>query len=97
MMKGLPNGVNHEKKGNKRALPEERYNSRIQVKNLGVMAYTLAVTCLMTPSLTVFFSFFTWFSDAQPKEDVDEEIHDEVMILYYHHLFVKSNTMSCPI
>uniref|UniRef100_A0A1J3H5E0 NAP1-related protein 2 n=1 Tax=Noccaea caerulescens TaxID=107243 RepID=A0A1J3H5E0_NOCCA len=44
--KGLPNGVNHEKKGNKRALPEE--------------------------------SFFTWFSDAQPKEDVDEEIHDEV-------------------
>lgn len=51
----------------------------------------------MTPSLTLFFSFFTWFSDAQPKEDVDEEIHDEVMILYYHHLFVKSNTMSCPI
>ncbi|CAA7013665.1 unnamed protein product [Microthlaspi erraticum] len=44
--KGLPNGVNHEKKGNKRALPEE--------------------------------SFFTWFSDAQHKEDVDEEIHDEV-------------------
>ncbi|CAH2079440.1 unnamed protein product, partial [Thlaspi arvense] len=44
--KGLPNGVNHEKKENKRALPEE--------------------------------SFFTWFSDAQHKEDVEEEIQDEV-------------------
>ena len=28
-----------------------------------------------------FFSFFTWFSDAQHKEeDVEVEIHDEVMI-----------------
>ncbi|CAN7041900.1 unnamed protein product [Brassica oleracea var. botrytis] len=44
--KGLPNGVNHEKNGNKRALPEE--------------------------------SFFTWFSDAQHKEDLDVEINDEV-------------------
>ncbi|KAG2257123.1 hypothetical protein Bca52824_076417 [Brassica carinata] len=45
--KGLPNGVDHEKNGNKRALPEE--------------------------------SFFTWFSDAQHKEeDVEVEIHDEV-------------------
>ncbi|XP_010538065.1 PREDICTED: NAP1-related protein 2-like [Tarenaya hassleriana] len=44
--KGLPNGVNHEKKGNKRALAEE--------------------------------SFFTWFTDASPKEDADDEIHDEV-------------------
>ncbi|CAE5964129.1 unnamed protein product [Arabidopsis arenosa] len=45
--KGLPNGVNHDdKKGNKRALPEE--------------------------------SFFTWFTDAQHKEDAGDEIHDEV-------------------
>ncbi|WZZ10951.1 NAP1-related protein 2 [Brassica rapa] len=45
--KGLSNGVDHEKNGNKRALPEE--------------------------------SFFTWFSDAQHKEeDVEVEIHDEV-------------------
>ncbi|CAH2046851.1 unnamed protein product [Thlaspi arvense] len=44
--KSLPNGVNHEKKGNKRALPEE--------------------------------SFFTWFRDAQHKEDNEEEIQDEV-------------------
>ncbi|KFK44030.1 hypothetical protein AALP_AA1G206400 [Arabis alpina] len=44
--KGLANGVNHDKKGNKRALPEE--------------------------------SFFTWFTDANQKEDVEEEIHDEV-------------------
>ncbi|KAL0694835.1 hypothetical protein Bca4012_062015 [Brassica carinata] len=44
--KGLPNGVNHEKNGKKRALPEE--------------------------------SFFTWFSDAQHKEDLDVEINDEV-------------------
>ncbi|KAK5846364.1 NAP1-related protein 1 [Gossypium arboreum] len=43
--KGLPNGVNHEKKGNKRQLAEE--------------------------------SFFTWFADAQQKDDMDE-IHDEV-------------------
>ncbi|KAF3607328.1 hypothetical protein DY000_02045777, partial [Brassica cretica] len=43
--KGLPNGVNHEKNGNKRALPEE--------------------------------SFFTWFSDAQHKEDLVVEINDE--------------------
>ncbi|KFK44032.1 hypothetical protein AALP_AA1G206500 [Arabis alpina] len=38
--------MNHDKKGNKRVLPEE--------------------------------SFFTWFTDVQHKEDVDEEIHDEV-------------------
>ncbi|KAL9856931.1 NAP1-related protein 2 [Arabidopsis thaliana] len=44
--KGLANGVNHEKNGNKRALPEE--------------------------------SFFTWFSDAQHKEDVEDEMQDEV-------------------
>ncbi|KFK44029.1 hypothetical protein AALP_AA1G206300 [Arabis alpina] len=44
--KGLPNGVNHDKKGNKRGLLEE--------------------------------SFFTWFTDVQHKEEVDEEIHDEV-------------------
>ncbi|XP_010501519.1 PREDICTED: NAP1-related protein 2-like [Camelina sativa] len=44
--KGLSNGVNHEKNGNKRALPEE--------------------------------SFFTWFNDAQHKEDVEIEMHDEV-------------------
>jgi template-activating factor I len=43
--KGLANGVNHEKNGNKRALPEE--------------------------------SFFTWFSDAQHKEDVEDEMQDE--------------------
>ncbi|XVF11940.1 hypothetical protein REPUB_Repub08aG0071600 [Reevesia pubescens] len=42
---GLPNGVNHEKKGNKRLFAEE--------------------------------SFFTWFTDAQQKDDMDE-IHDEV-------------------
>ncbi|XP_022727878.1 NAP1-related protein 2-like [Durio zibethinus] len=42
---GLPNGVNHEKKGNKRQFAEE--------------------------------SFFTWFTDAQQKDDMDE-IHDEV-------------------
>ncbi|CDY19242.1 BnaC05g14430D [Brassica napus] len=47
--KGLPNGVNHEKNGNKRALPEE--------------------------------SFFTWFSDAQHKEDLDVEINDESNII----------------
>ncbi|XP_039023341.1 NAP1-related protein 2-like [Hibiscus syriacus] len=41
----LPNGVDHEKKGNKRQFAEE--------------------------------SFFTWFSDAQQKDDMDE-IHDEV-------------------
>ncbi|KAG2303562.1 hypothetical protein Bca52824_032213 [Brassica carinata] len=44
--KGLPNGVNHEKSGNKHVLPEE--------------------------------SFFTWFSDAQHKEDLDVEINDKV-------------------
>ncbi|XP_039039735.1 NAP1-related protein 2-like [Hibiscus syriacus] len=42
---GLPNGVDHEKKGNKRQFAEE--------------------------------SFFTWFSDTQQKDDMDE-IHDEV-------------------
>ncbi|XWS60564.1 hypothetical protein CRYUN_Cryun07bG0046700 [Craigia yunnanensis] len=42
---GLPNGVSHEKKGNKRQFAEE--------------------------------SFFTWFTDAQQKDDMDE-IHDEV-------------------
>nr|KJB06271.1 hypothetical protein B456_001G072000 [Gossypium raimondii] len=42
---GLPNGVNHEKKGYKRQLAEE--------------------------------SFFTWFTDAHQKDDMDE-IHDEV-------------------
>ncbi|KAA3475793.1 NAP1-related protein 1-like [Gossypium australe] len=42
---GLPNGVNHEKKGNKRQFAEE--------------------------------SFFSWFADAQQKDDMDE-IHDEV-------------------
>ncbi|XWS51116.1 hypothetical protein CRYUN_Cryun12cG0148900 [Craigia yunnanensis] len=42
---GLPNGVNYEKKGNKRQFAEE--------------------------------SFFTWFTDAQQKDDMDE-IHDEV-------------------
>ena len=48
--------------------------------------------------LSIFFSFFTWFSDAQHKEDLDVEINDEVMILYYNGLFVcKSNIMSCPI
>ncbi|KAE8668445.1 NAP1-related protein 2 [Hibiscus syriacus] len=41
---GLPNGVDHEKKGNKRQFAEE--------------------------------SFFTWFSDTQQKDDMDE-IHDE--------------------
>ncbi|MBA0548132.1 hypothetical protein Golob_019248 [Gossypium lobatum] len=44
-VKGLPNGVNHEKKGYKRQLAEE--------------------------------SFFTWFTDAHQKDDMDE-IHDEV-------------------
>ncbi|KAE8730423.1 NAP1-related protein 2 [Hibiscus syriacus] len=43
---GLPNGVDHEKKGNKRQFAEE--------------------------------SFFTWFTDAQQKDDMDE-IHDEVV------------------
>ncbi|XP_038725987.1 NAP1-related protein 2-like [Tripterygium wilfordii] len=42
---GIPNGVNHDKKGNKRPLADE--------------------------------SFFSWFSDTQPKDDVDE-IHDEI-------------------
>ncbi|KAE8715460.1 NAP1-related protein 2 [Hibiscus syriacus] len=42
---GLPNGVDHEKKGNKRQFAEE--------------------------------IFFTWFTDAQQKDDMDE-IYDEV-------------------
>ncbi|KAE8683308.1 NAP1-related protein 2 [Hibiscus syriacus] len=45
----LPNGVDHEKKGNKRQFAEERHEC----------------------------NFFTWFSDAQQKDDMDE-IHDEV-------------------
>ncbi|KAG4932780.1 hypothetical protein AAZX31_17G096600 [Glycine max] len=43
--KGLPNGLDHDKNGNKRA--------RIDI------------------------SFFSWFSDCEQKDDVDE-IHDEV-------------------
>ncbi|MED6170091.1 NAP1- protein 2 [Stylosanthes scabra] len=45
--KGIPNGVNHEDKGNKRSLDD--------------------------------ISFFSWFSDCEQKDDMDEnEIHDEV-------------------
>ncbi|GMN45647.1 hypothetical protein TIFTF001_014825 [Ficus carica] len=42
---GIPNGVNHEKKGNKRPPTEE--------------------------------SFFSWFTDTQQKDEMDE-IHDEI-------------------
>ncbi|KAH1033456.1 hypothetical protein J1N35_045630 [Gossypium stocksii] len=57
--KGLPNGVNHEKKGNKRQLAEE--------------------------------SFFTWFADAQQKDDMDE-IHDEVAEIIKEDLWPNSLT-----
>ncbi|CAN6578178.1 unnamed protein product [Malus baccata var. baccata] len=43
---GIPNGVNHDKKGNKRPQVEE--------------------------------SFFSWFSDSQQKDILEDEIHDEI-------------------
>ncbi|TQD92022.1 hypothetical protein C1H46_022426 [Malus baccata] len=43
---GIPNGVNHDKKGNKRPQVEE--------------------------------SFFSWFSDSQHKDILEDEIHDEI-------------------
>ncbi|CAN7035092.1 unnamed protein product [Brassica rapa subsp. trilocularis] len=69
--KGLSNGVDHEKNGNKRALPEE--------------------------------SFFTWFSDAQHKEeDVEVEIHDEVADIIKEDLWANpltyfNNTLMCSV
>ncbi|XP_060172496.1 NAP1-related protein 2-like isoform X2 [Lycium barbarum] len=65
---GIPNGVAHEKNGNKRSHAEE------SVIVLAILAQLLSLLGLLC-------SFFTWFSEVNQKdEDEDEalEIQDEV-------------------
>ncbi|KAE8665855.1 hypothetical protein F3Y22_tig00112523pilonHSYRG00014 [Hibiscus syriacus] len=84
---GLSNGANHEKKGNKRQFAEEVfvYHTQQPLASVYVMVFYLilhlqpcrisALRC--AKFLTYECSFFTWFSDAQQKDDTDR-IHDEV-------------------
>ncbi|KAK4350274.1 hypothetical protein RND71_029587 [Anisodus tanguticus] len=67
--KGIPNGVTHEKKGNKRPLAEERIGQ--EVADIHIVMQTL--NC-----------FFSWFSEVNQKDDGEDdgdvflEIQDEV-------------------
>ncbi|THG05110.1 hypothetical protein TEA_012916 [Camellia sinensis var. sinensis] len=75
---GAANGVNHEKKGNKR-LPSDE--SAGKVGGMGALCLALIIKPLglgwAASNIPYATSFFSWFSETQQK-DILEGLHDEV-------------------
>ncbi|KAG2303245.1 hypothetical protein Bca52824_031896 [Brassica carinata] len=78
--KGLPNGVNHEKNGKKRALPEERYRSYkedLDVEINDEVADVIKEDLWPNP--------LTYFNNEADEEDFDEEDDDEEFTACMRH------------
>ncbi|KAJ9567341.1 hypothetical protein OSB04_003307 [Centaurea solstitialis] len=91
---GVPNGVTHEKNGNKRPHEEDRFFPSIFFV---VFINTLnsvdkkTVDLILYLKWTFWCSFFGWFSETQQKDDI-EDISDEVAELIKEDLWTNPLT-----